>query len=82
MEGAWVQDKTATHCKACSKEFNLTRRKVGCLTLCESILEKVDTFSTTAGIVEISSATRVPTIPCRYHHQLSRLEFVTIVTQC
>ncbi|XP_068909064.1 RUN and FYVE domain-containing protein 2 isoform X3 [Tenebrio molitor] len=30
MEGAWVQDKTATHCKACSKEFNLTRRKHHC----------------------------------------------------
>ncbi|XP_015840686.1 protein RUFY3 isoform X4 [Tribolium castaneum] len=26
-DGAWVQDKTATHCKACSKEFNLTRRR-------------------------------------------------------
>ncbi|XP_008201701.1 RUN and FYVE domain-containing protein 2 isoform X1 [Tribolium castaneum] len=29
-DGAWVQDKTATHCKACSKEFNLTRRRHHC----------------------------------------------------
>ena len=29
IDGAWAQDKTATHCKSCGKEFNLTRRKVG-----------------------------------------------------
>lgn len=27
-EGAWAKDNSVTHCKACSKEFNLTRRKV------------------------------------------------------
>lgn len=27
-EGQWASDKEATNCKACSKEFNLTRRKV------------------------------------------------------
>lgn len=27
-DGQWAQDKTATNCKSCSKEFNLTRRKV------------------------------------------------------
>lgn len=28
VDGAWVKDKTATHCKGCKKEFILTRRKV------------------------------------------------------
>lgn len=27
-DGAWVKDKLASSCKACSKEFNLTRRRV------------------------------------------------------
>lgn len=27
-DGAWVSDKTATHCKTCNKEFNITRRRV------------------------------------------------------
>ncbi|XP_019864722.1 RUN and FYVE domain-containing protein 2 isoform X2 [Aethina tumida] len=29
-EGAWAKDNSVTHCKACSKEFNLTRRKHHC----------------------------------------------------
>lgn len=28
VEGAWAKDKNVTHCKACKKEFNMTRRKV------------------------------------------------------
>lgn len=27
-EGAWAQDKDATYCKSCTKDFNMTRRKV------------------------------------------------------
>lgn len=27
-EAQWVDDKEVTHCSSCSKEFNLTRRKV------------------------------------------------------
>ncbi|CAH0558887.1 unnamed protein product [Brassicogethes aeneus] len=29
-EAAWAKDDTVSHCKACSKEFNLTRRKHHC----------------------------------------------------
>ncbi|KAJ8931498.1 hypothetical protein NQ314_015569 [Rhamnusium bicolor] len=29
-EGAWVKDNSAPHCKACNKEFNLTRRRHHC----------------------------------------------------
>lgn len=28
VDGIWAKDKNATSCKSCSKEFNLTRRKV------------------------------------------------------
>lgn len=27
-DASWTSDKEVTHCRACSKEFNLTRRKV------------------------------------------------------
>lgn len=28
VDGSWAKDKTATNCKTCAKEFNITRRKV------------------------------------------------------
>lgn len=28
VDGTWAKDNTTTHCKNCSKEFNMTRRKV------------------------------------------------------
>lgn len=30
-DGAWVKDNLASNCKACAKEFNLTRRRVSLL---------------------------------------------------
>lgn len=33
-DGAWVKDKAATHCKACCRDFNLTRRKVCLMFVC------------------------------------------------
>ncbi|KAK5650701.1 hypothetical protein RI129_001730 [Pyrocoelia pectoralis] len=30
VEGAWADDSSVRHCKACSKEFNMTRRKHHC----------------------------------------------------
>ncbi|KAB0802762.1 hypothetical protein PPYR_04948 [Photinus pyralis] len=30
VEGAWADDSSATNCKGCSKEFNMTRRKHHC----------------------------------------------------
>lgn len=28
QEGMWAKDATATNCKSCNKEFNITRRRV------------------------------------------------------